>query len=463
MRTSPCPLLGEWERSVAVAATLVLCACAAGLPTSSPVSEIEQATGIANAVVIQVEPGPRSVSGDASPTLTLSEAVQRSLRCDPRLQMALARVQQALADAGQARLLPNPILSVLVRFPEGGGSTNVEAGLSGDLLSVLQIPGRTSAADNRVRESSAAAVQVAIDLVAEVQESYASAQASDALLPLLEARQALVARLLEFARTKLAAGEGIRTDVTTLDSQRVELEIELARVRQDRLEQRLHLARLVGETDGDAAWTLDAWSTPVYETLTEQEWILAALDHRPELKVVEWEIAALGDDFSLAKWSAVGTASAGFVAERDGSWRFGPAAAIGIPIFDFGQARRDRIRAEVAEARHALTLIGRTVVEEVRRAVAAYRYTQATLARVRNDLVPLQTERRALAEQAFRLGQNDITSTFLAENDLRAAEAKRIDLERQMAVSLVRLQRAVGGAGIAATLVHGPDRPEERK
>ena len=425
--------------------------------------DIDKATGVTNAVSIQLEPGPRSLSAAATPMLGLGDAVQRTLKNDPRLQMALASVQRALADADQARLLPNPVLNVLVRFPEGGGSANVEAGLSADLLSILQIPGRTSAADNRFRAVSAAAVQAAIDVVAEVQESYADAQASDALLPLLEVRRALLLRLLEFARTKLAAGEGIRTDVTTLDAQRVALEIEIARVRQDRLEQRLHLARLVGETEGDAQWSLDPWSPPLLEEPIERDWILTALEHRPELRVVEWQLAALGDDFSLVRWAALGTASAGVNAERDGPLRLGPTAAVSIPIFDFGQARRERIRAEVLESRHELTLIGRTVVEEVRRAVSAYRYSQATLARVRNELIPLQTERRALAEQAFRLGQNDVTSTFLAEQDLRAAEAQRIELERQVAVSIVRLQRAVGGPGVAATLVRGAGNVEEKK
>jgi outer membrane protein, heavy metal efflux system len=450
-------------RRIAFLSAFLSCGCSTTSSPSLTIDEIDKATSFANAVSIQLEPGPRSLPATSALTLGLADAIRRTLKNDPNLQMALARVQQALADADQARLLPNPILNVLVRFPEGGGRTNIEAGLSADLLSVLQIPGRTSAADNRFRAVSASAVQAAIDIVAEVQEGYADAQASDALIPLLEARHALLLRLLEFARTKLAAGEGIRTDVTTLEGQRVDLEIEMARVRQDRLEQRLHLARLVGETEGDAQWGLDPWSSPALVEPVERDWIFAALAHRPELQVVEWELAALGDDFSLAKWAALGTASAGVNVERDGAWRLGPTAAVGIPIFDFGQARRDHIRAEVLESRHELTLIGRTVVEEVRRAVAAYRYSQATLARVRNELIPLQTERRALAEQAFRLGQSDVTSTFLAEHDLRAAEAKRIELERQVAVSIARLQRAVGGPGAAQELTAGPGKVEEKK
>lgn len=446
----------------ACVAALLWGGCASTVPTPTALDDIAKATGTADAVSIRFEPGPRNVPVPATPVLGLGEAVRRSLHEDPRLQMALARVQQALAQAGQARLLPNPVLSVLVRFPEGGGKPNVEAGLSADLLAILLIPGRTSAADHRLRAASAHAVQTAIEVVAEVEESYASVQALDALLPVLQVRDQLLLRLLEFARTKLAAGEGIRTDVATLAGQHVDLDIELARVQQDRFEQRLRLARLLGEPEGDAQWSLEAWSAPAITEPVERDWILTALEHRPELKAVEWELAALGDDFTLARWTAMGSASAGVTAERDGAWRFGPTAALGIPLFDFGQARRDLIRAEIVEARHELTLIGRTVVEEVRRAVAAYRYSLATLARVKNELIPLQTERRELAEQMFRL-ENDVTSTLLAEQDLRAAEVKRIDLERQVALAVARLRRAVGGPGHAAPLASARGEAEEKK
>lgn len=53
-------------------------------------------------------------------------------------------------EAKQARLLPNR-MSVVFRWPQGGGSPEVEAGLAADLVSLLSRPGRLTAADSRLR------------------------------------------------------------------------------------------------------------------------------------------------------------------------------------------------------------------------------------------------------------------------------------------------------------------------
>ncbi|MGE4196251.1 MAG: hypothetical protein AB7G11_03905, partial [Phycisphaerales bacterium] len=52
--------------------------------------------------------------------------------------------------------------------------------------------------------------------------------------------------------------------------------------------------------------------------------------------------------------------------------------------------------------------------------------------------------------------QTDVTALFLAEQDLRAGRAKAIEVEQQMSISLIRLQRAVGGPGVAASVGESP-------
>lgn len=64
----------------------------------------------------------------------------------------------------------------------------------------------------------------------------------------------------------------------------------------------------------------------------------------------------------------------------------------------------------------------------------------------------MQEQRRSLADAAFRAGQTDVTALFLAEQDLRAAQAKAVDLDRKTAIAGIRLQRAVGGPGPAMAL-----------
>ncbi len=400
------------------------------------------------------EPDP---AGDL---LTLTDALRRDLATDPGLQAAMARVQIARADADQARLLPNPVLNVVVRT--GSGRPQVEASLAEDFLRAMQVRRRASAADHRLHKAVAEAVVVAIDAVSEVQERYLRAQAAAQVVPLLRERSAILEQLEAVASSSLDAGEGTLSDLVTLQAQRVGLAVELDQAVLEARDERLHLARLIGEPSGDAAWKLDPWVAPGVAVESESAWIGAALVHRPEIQVACWELRALGDEGALAGFFSWEGTSVGIDTQRDDGWSGGPSVSTPLPLFDVGQAARVRATAEQMEARHELTLVRRRIVEEVRVAHQALVASNANLVRIRDDLIPLQRRRRALAEEAYRAGQSDVTGVFLAEHDLRVTQAKAIEVEHQAALALIRLQRAVGGPGAAAALLtaSGTTNPE---
>lgn len=446
--------------SLALAALVLLAGCSTP-PAHNTESTIMNATGLATAVEFHTDGGPLDEPDAIDGVLPLSEAVRRAIVTDPAVQAALARVRIALAEAGQARLLPNPVLSLAFRFPEGSGKPVVEASVAQDLISIMRIPRQSSAADNRLRQAAADAVTVALDTAAEVQERYATIQSLDELMPVLRKRQELLGRLLSQERAKLAAGEGTRQDVATLDTQRIELEVEIADRERERRDEQLRLARLIGQPSSAAAWRLDPWVAPQRPPASEADWVDTALTRRPEVQAAGWRLAALGDEVALARLLPLEGAGGGVTAERDESWAVGPSADLPIALFDTGRMRVDRATAERIEARHELVRAKRQVVEDVRRAYESLGRTEANLERVRRELIPLQEQRRLLAEAAFRAGQSDITALFLAEQDLQAALAKAVELEQVTSVSLIRLQRAVGGAGVAASVVTGPRPPSD--
>ena len=95
-------------------------------------------------------------------------------------------------------------------------------------------------------------------------------------------------------------------------------------------------------------------------------------------------------------------------------------------------------------------------MEDVRVAYQTMTASNANLARIRDELIPLQQQRRTLAEDAYREGQSDVTDLFLDEQDLRLTQAKAIEVERLAVTAFVRLQRAVGGPGVASPLMAAP-------
>jgi outer membrane protein TolC len=104
-------------------------------------------------------------------------------------------------------------------------------------------------------------------------------------------------------------------------------------------------------------------------------------------------------------------------------------------------------------AAHKLTKVRRRATEEVRKAYADFETNHATLDLVRTRLLPAQQQRRAQTEAAYQTGQTDITTLTLADQDFQAARTKLIDLQRKTASALIRLERSVGGPGVADGLV----------
>lgn len=430
-------------------AALLCGACVASAHRPQTELAIAAAVGFDQAVELRVESPLSESEGAASGRLPLEEALRRALGGDPGLQAALARVELALAEADQARLLANPLLTLVVRFPEGGGAADVEAGLSQDLLSFLGRGRRIDAADERLRAAVAEAVRTSLDVVSALRERYAAVQALDELVPLLEERRTTLARLVELARARLAAGEAARLDVTSLETRAVELELEIEERRAQRTDAHLELARALGLPLAQPEWELEPWPAPVAELGDERAWIATALARRPELEVLRRELAALEAEAARAGVAGLEGSTLGLEAERDGEWSVGPGASVPLPLFDLGGSRRARARAEVLGARHALVAAERDVVSEVRRAWAGLRSAQNALARVRDELIPLQRERREQVEAVYLGGEVDVTAVLLAEQDLQASQVQLVEFEQRASLSLVRLERAVGGAGVA--------------
>lgn len=436
-----------------IAMLLALTGCQSEAPSAPDIAgAAADAAGTSDVVIVESASASVDLSGAAPASLTLDSVVRSSLANDPRIGAALAKVRIAQADAHQARLLSNPILSVEVRFREGGGTPLFAPGLAQDFMAFLKRPREISAADKRLQAAGADAMTVVLDVLAEAQESYAAVQSIEEELAILEQRRKVIDRLLELARARLKAGEGTRLDATTLEAKRLELEIDIADRHQERADERLVLARLIGRPSGTIDWAVTPWRPSEGVRGAEVLWIGSAMAHRPEMQAKTWELAALGDEAALTKFSKWDGSDAGIHAELDGDWTIGPAVTVPIPLFDFGQAKAAKASAEQTQARHELTQIARQVIGEVRRAYLAYTATLATLRKTRDELLPLQEQRYALAQALYKSGETDLVTLLTAEEELQDSKQKVVESQMKTMTSLIKLHRAVGGAGAAGRI-----------
>ena len=409
-----------------------------------PGPDIRAAAGLADAVQFRTE----SLPTDAPPignALDLPTAIERAVRQSPTLQAALAEVRVAQADARQSRLLPNPVLSVVFRYPKGGGSPVTETGLTADLAATLQMPRRNRAADNQLRAASAQAIAAALDVIADTEKTYHTANALRQEVALLGQDAGHVDRLLQIARHRFDAGEATRLDVATLEARQSETRIDLQECRLKLVREQLTLARLLGQPSRDTDLQLTTPLPVAAPTLPEADWLAAALHNRPEIQADRWQLAALEDGRALARLALLESTAAGLDTEREGDWSFGPSLTVPLPLFDWGQARRAKARALAIGARHRLTQTVRRTVQEVRQAHAAQAKLAAAAALAREQLTPLQQQRVDLARAVYESGQSGITPLLLAELDLQKARLRAVQLELRAAVAAIELRRASGG------------------
>lgn len=441
---------------VGVALVTFLAACAGPMPELDVPASIRAAAGTEGALEFHTHGEPLDVPDEAAAAagaakLTLADAVERAVRHAPELQQALAEVRMAAADAEAARLWANPLLSFVVRW--GGGSPQVEASLTESVVQVLQTPTRASAADHRLRAAAAAALTVALDVVAEAGAYLAAAQVADQRLAELEARAAVLARLVAVAESRFRNGEAAAAEPTALQAQQQELAIEVEQARLRAREARLALAHRLGQPGAEAGWELEPLAPVTAELQPERDWLARALTHRPELQQLAWELRALGDEARLATLAPLADAELGAEAEKDPDWAAGPAFSVPLPVFDTGAAGRRRAAAAQAAARHRWTEAGRAVVAEVRTALAALAAQQRIARTLQEMLVPLQQRRLEQAESAWRAGQVELSAVLLAEQDWRAARIQALESLHEARSAELRLHRAAGGAAALAQSV----------
>jgi len=440
-----------------VFATIGLAGCQPMLKLDTP-EGISRATLIESAVAWDAQGQEIDVVPDdsAEALLSMAQATVLTIKNSPELAAALWKVRQAQADAQQERLLPNPILTLTMRFVEGGGKPALEASLAEDLLSLLRQGRKISAADGKLRAASADALTQAINIVEQAQEQYLSTAIVDDEIMILDERRKLLDRLLDIARNRLKVGEGTRLDVTTLEAQLVELQADQADRDAERTQQRLTLARMIGRPQGNIDWKLDRAQIAAAVNGTEKQWIATALAARPEIESKRWELASLGEEAKLADWSFLEGSDVSIASQRDPDWQVGPSLTLPLPIFDNGQAKKSKAVAAKMQVVHELVASQRQVVEEVRKAFAAHSAARLAVNKTGNELLPLLEKRRDQAEAAYRAGESDLATLLLAQDALATTRAKWIELQEKAAVANVKLERAVGGRGAVLEVGKSP-------
>lgn len=404
--------------------------------------------------------------------LTLDETVQIALLNNRRLQGVYEQLGVAQANLVQAGLLKNPIFDADVKFLNNVSGTKavVEMAVVQDFMDIILIPLRKRIAEAELEATKAEVTAAVLDLASEVRVAFVSLQAAEQTLAMR--RQILQSTDASYDAAQRLHRAGNINDLSLANERALYEQSKLAVASAETavMEARERMNTLMGLWGDDTGWAV-AGALPA---VPDDEMDLADLERRAiaaslglamlrnQMRVVA---SRTGIDAAKLIFPELG---GGAAAEYDpGQWSAGPAITIGVPVFDWGQARTSAGRHRLRRLWNEYTALAIEVRSAARAATYRLRNARQQSEYYRRVVLPLAeqiTAETQLQYNAMQLGvfqllqakQREIDSrrqSILAQRDYWVA---RTELEQILAGRMLGGTAVDVSAGAAAGMDMGP-------
>jgi outer membrane protein TolC len=389
--------------------------------------------------------------------LSSDDAVRIALLNSPALQAMLATNWEQGAIAAQSGRIPNPLLSLSrMQLPH---EIEIERALAFGLLDLLTLPRRVASAERRIEQTRLSLTGAVIDAVGRVRQAWVNAVA--ARQTLAYARQVLESAeaSAELARRMQSAGNFTRLQRARQQVFYADAATAVAEAQQRELAAREELVRSLGLTDAQAAQLRLPERLPDLPSSPRpaSEVSLTASVSRLDVRIAQSDLdaAAVAEGLTLVtsltdieaglRWDTARDRHDG--TESDGrGWEIG----IRLPLFDWGNLKRDALGAQTLAAANRLEATVRSASSTLRQDYGQYRTAHDMVRHYRNEVLPL---RKAIADENLLRYNGMLIGVFelLAEARQQVdAVIAAIEAERRFWVAEAALEASIIGKPYAA-------------
>ena len=401
---------------------------------------------------------------DGTAPLTAEQAVVTALKNNREIRGQVEEIAVGRADLVQAGLLPNPVLSLTLRFPfdpvSGGSFVGAQAVQTFTALWLR--PTRIKAADARLNATVLGVSDKALRLVADVKASHAKIAYGQRSVTITEESIAAAKILAGKVEGQRKAGASTQLAVNRVRQQIKTLDEDLRRQQRELAKERRRLLEFMGFASAAGDWTAalaanedEATHEPAPpEAITEDVVISLATTQRLDVAATRALVEANATDLSTEERNRLKDLGLGVDFERDvdGKHTIGPVLNVPIPIFDTNKAQ---IAKAGSLARVALANHEAVVQRAVREARVAYiGMTQASAAAddFRHDTLGgaadlperLRYNQQHVGE-SFQAGEATLIDWLDIVRERQQALQTLNDLRLEAALSRIELEYAVGG------------------
>ncbi|MBL8880161.1 MAG: TolC family protein [Phycisphaerales bacterium] len=424
--------------------------------------------------------------------LNSERASEVALLNNPRVLSGLARVGAARADVVQAGLFSNPKVSLMLRWPDGGGLTNLEMNVAQNIAELWQIPARKESAERDLRRVILDTAREAAQTALDARSAYHRATRAQREQALAEDNLEITRQLLEIALARREAGAGSEIDINLARALHLETELRLREARLSVVELRAALARVLGLTLNPREIRLiDDAAPPDISPINAQAVIRAADEHRLDLRSARSMVQAAAARVEYEKTRFLREIEVGISAERmerarradrnwtneavwataeegmlalpslmprerlQTDWVIGPTLMFELPLFDLNDAQIARARYERRAADAVLEAIRREVVQDAwiayERAAVAWSNTRFYA----EELLPLEQDSLVLAREAYQAGRSSLLAVLDAQKTLLASRTGYVRAQEAAQLAAIELER-VAGCSLQTLIAQAP-------
>ena len=340
-----------------------------------------------------------------SKTLSSDDAVRLALANSPAVQTLLAQSWVDMSAANQAGRIANPLL----KFERVTFKDELELGriLSFGLLDLLTLPRRQAIAQSQIAQAKVQLSANVVEQVTQIRQAWVRAVSGGQVLQYAEQISTTAQASAELAKRMQQVGnfnklQRARQQVFYADSV-----AQLASAQHNALAAREELVRQLGLTDAQASTMKlpdrlpdlpkDARAPDVVSS--------AATDQRLDVQLARGQLDAAGKTQGLNLLTSLIDIELGIIRSTTfdngggvgkGFAKRGYELGIRLPVFDWGNAKRDAMNAQSIAAANRYESTVRGAISQLRESYSAYRTAYDVARHYRDEVVPL---RKAMAEE----------------------------------------------------------------
>jgi len=374
--------------------------------------------------------------------LTENESVSVALWNSPQLQVDLSVLGFARADLIEARMLPNPVFSLL--FPLGPKQMEFTLSYYADVL--WQRPGKVAIAKLNTENVAENLVQHGLAMVRDVCVAYADLIRVGEEMNFLENKAKLDDEIVNIASLRLETG-----DISELEETAFRLTASQAReaflVAKKNLEtQKIRFLTLLGLISERSDIQIDPTPVQEFNIPDPEKLIEVALAFRPDMRASEIEIEMAGRRLGWERSKILNlTAMLDANAEGKEGFEMGPGMQFAIPLFNFNQGGRARARTEMQRAAAKYSVVQQSIRSQVLQSYHEYLAAKATYDLLNNEILPVAEQAVINSETAYLTGEISYLEFLEFKRQNLNAHIRFCNAEANIRKSLANLYFSMGG------------------